>query len=241
MPGTVAPRRFTITPRTGGSPSDGIGSRLVVALGLAISVACFALFGRSPSLALAQVQLLAMGLGSGLIQAGTISLCARAGGSRSPALMNLSQAFYGVGAVLGPLMVGGVLTAGLDWQAAYRATALIAAACVAAVFLLPRAPASPPREERTARRLSLLGRGLLWTMALLGTQVSLYWAGGRLVASRLFHVLPPGRVIAGGAVLLPPLILATIVNPWPPAQYALAVSGWRSAPSSRRCWRGRAA
>ena len=73
----------------GGWLSDVLGARLPVALGLAISVVTLGIFGHVASLAVARVVLFGSGLGSGLVQAGSIALCARVGGERGRGLMNL--------------------------------------------------------------------------------------------------------------------------------------------------------
>lgn len=232
----------------GGWLSDVAGSRLTVGAGLGVAVCAFASFGQARSLAVAQVQLLAMGLGSGLIQAGTIAVCARAGGHRGRALMNLSQSFYGLGAVAGPLLVGAVLVSGLGWQAAYRAAAALAVVCAAAALLMPRAPAAAAvGAARERPRLRLLARRLLWTMAALGALYVTIEAGvGEWTSELLVQRFgsPAGAAalavslfwagIAGGKVVVgllfhraPPqrvILVASLLVP--PAMLAFALTPW---------------
>lgn len=62
------------------------------------------------------------GLGAGAIDAG---LNAYAAQHFSPRLVNWLHAFYGVGATLGPLLMTGVLAAGLSWRAGYATNAAL--------------------------------------------------------------------------------------------------------------------
>jgi fucose permease len=241
----------------GGWLSDVVGARLPVALGLAISVCAFAVFGHVASLALAQVVLFGSGLGSGFVQAGSIALCARIGGERGRGLMNLTQSFYGVGALLGPLLAAAVLAGGWGWPAAYEATAAISLVCMLSIGFLPAAAASGLAGPRGAPPLHLLAPGFLWILALLGALevtlevgigewtseffvrrfgssaeaaalvAGLYWTGialGRLLVGLGGRRVAPAPMVLVAALLVPPIILGTVLNPWLPAQAMLAVA-----------------
>jgi fucose permease len=245
----------TIAVIAGGWLSDVLGARLPVALGLAVSVVAFAVFGRVASLAPAQVVLFGSGLGSGLVQAGSIALCARIGGQRGRGLMNLSQSLYGVGAVLGPLLAAAVLAAGLGWQAAYESTAAISLVCMLAVGILPAtAGAGGARQPPPLR---LLAPSVLWALALLGALevtlevgtgewtsefflqrfgtsagaaalvAGLYWTGialGRLLVGLYGRRVAPSRIVLLACLLVPPIVLSTVLNPWLPVQVLLAIA-----------------
>ena len=62
------------------------------------------------------------GLGAGAIDAG---LNAYAADHFSPRLVNWLHAFYGVGATIGPLLMTGVLAAGLSWRRGYAVNAAL--------------------------------------------------------------------------------------------------------------------
>lgn len=72
------------------------------------------------------------GLGAGAIDAG---INAFAAGRFSPRLVSWLHASYGVGAMLGPLLMTGVLTSGLGWRWGYAVIGLLLAA-MATTFLL---------------------------------------------------------------------------------------------------------
>jgi len=90
------------------------------------------------------------GLGAGAIDAG---INAFAAARFPPRLMNWLHACYGIGAMLGPLLMTGVLTRGLSWRAGYGIIGALLAAMAMAFFLTQRYwDAAPPAagSERPA-------------------------------------------------------------------------------------------
>lgn len=84
-----------------------------------------------------------VGLGFGLQNVSTNLLIVRSFGSRSAPAVNLLSALFGIGSVLGPLLVGIFLP---DWRVPYM---ILAAATVVAMFAGWRIPEPPP--EKTTR------------------------------------------------------------------------------------------
>lgn len=114
-------------------------SRLGVGWLLAGSTALAALaltgFSVSPVLAVMAGLALLLGVGSGAIDSGLNAYAAAAFGPRH---MNWMHAFFGLGVTIGPLIMTGVLQAGLSWRWAYGIVAAAQAVLAAAFALTAR-------------------------------------------------------------------------------------------------------
>ncbi|MFE9693358.1 MFS transporter [Micromonospora sp. NPDC005806] len=105
-------------------------------------------YALTPALAVMVGFALVLGLGSGAIDAGLNAYAASAFGPRH---MNWMHAFFGLGVAIGPLIMTGVLGAGLSWRWGYGVVA-IAQIALAAAFALTvrawrdRAPAPAPLD-----------------------------------------------------------------------------------------------
>ncbi len=107
------------------------------------------------------------GLGAGAIDAG---INAFAAARFSPRLVSWLHASYGVGAMLGPLLMTGVLTSGLGWRWGYAIIGLVLAAMAASFLLTVRLwdlarpePGSPDDVRGPAARLiDTLARPRVW-------------------------------------------------------------------------------
>lgn len=112
-----------------------LGPQKVITWGLAAQGVGMALFGLSPAPAYNVAVMLLVGLGEGgsevVTNYGVVRL-EKGGQSR---LMNLAHAAFTVGAIAGPVGVGSLLSAGLDWRLLYLAMGLLCAG-MAVVFLL---------------------------------------------------------------------------------------------------------
>ncbi|MGR6318504.1 MFS transporter [Micromonospora soli] len=93
-------------------------------------------YALTPALAMMVGFALVLGLGSGAIDAG---LNAYAAGAFGPRHMNWLHAFFGLGVAIGPLIMTGVLGAGLSWRWGYGAVATAQLALAAAFALTVRA------------------------------------------------------------------------------------------------------
>jgi fucose permease len=107
------------------------------------------------------------GLGAGAIDAG---INAFAAGHFSPRLVSWLHASYGVGAMLGPLLMTGVLTSGLGWRWGYAVIGLVLAAMAVSFLVTIRfwdlarpEPGSPDAVRvPAARLLETLARPRVW-------------------------------------------------------------------------------
>ncbi|MEV4200494.1 MFS transporter [Micromonospora globbae] len=105
------------------------GSTLLAALALTG-------YGTSPGLTVVVGAALVLGLGSGAIDSG---LNAYAAGAFGPRHMNWMHAFFGLGVAIGPLIMTGVLGAGLGWRWGYGIVAAAQLALATAFALSARA------------------------------------------------------------------------------------------------------
>ncbi|MFC3501784.1 MFS transporter [Micromonospora krabiensis] len=101
----------------------------------------------SPGLVLMVGCALVLGLGSGAIDSG---LNAYAAGAFGPRHMNWMHAFFGLGVAIGPLIMTGVLSAGLAWRWGYGIVAAAQLALAAAFALTVRAWRRQPARAGTA-------------------------------------------------------------------------------------------
>ena len=107
------------------------------------------------------------GLGAGAIDAGVNAFAAA---RFSPRLVSWLHASYGVGAMLGPLLMTGVLISGLGWRWGYAVIGLVLAAMAVSFLLTVRLwdldrlePGSPgDTREPAARLLDTLARPRVW-------------------------------------------------------------------------------
>jgi fucose permease len=116
-----------------------LGDRRLLACSYALIGLGTAGFALAPSWTLALTFALVTGLGSGGIDYGLNHLFAIGFGHRSAAMLNLLNAFFGVGAVIGPVLIGGVGAARYPW--------LFGAVAVAAVLVIPTVAGVHPERS----------------------------------------------------------------------------------------------
>ena len=141
------------------------------------------------------------GLGAGAVDAG---INAFAAARFSPRLVSWLHACYGLGAMLGPLLMTAVLTSGLGWRWGYALIGALLAA-VAVSFLVTRArwtmarpdPGSPAEApERVAGLFETLGRPRVW----LNVALFFVYAGLEVTAGQwTYSLFTDARGIAAGA------------------------------------------
>ena len=167
------------------------GLRMTVVTGTAVFALSTFAAGLEPLFPVLLLVTVVFGLGSGVIDAALNAYLA--GLPRPTARLNLLHAFYGVGALLGPLLAGAILTRGLSWGAVYLVFAAGAVPLVVAFALwyprdLPVDGASPapagPVFGSAVRHPAVLLCGVFLTVYV-GIEVSLgNWAFSFLVEER---------------------------------------------------------
>ncbi len=223
--------------------------RLLVVGGLLLAVGSLGV-ALSPSWSLVLASALVVGFGFGIFDVGANLLFGRVFAPQSAPALNILNAMFGVGAVLGPTLVG-----------AFGATALwpfliLAGTSLLVALLSTRLPSPTPYQGKAGGRLALGAVSgfvllfFLYVTAEVGVAswepthlipyvgearaalfTSLFWGAlalGRLLAVPISARVPPGRLVLASSILaLIAILLAQIV---PLAPYAYALVGLAFAP-----------
>jgi fucose permease len=142
--------------------AERVGKRKVTAAGLAILAAGLWLLGASPGpfhlphLWWALGAMFVMGIGGAGIESTASAMVADVNPGREGFALNLMQAFFGFGAIAGPIVVAAVLARGWGWQTHFLIAGAVAAALFAAL-LAQKARETPP-EPLPLRELGQLLR-----------------------------------------------------------------------------------
>jgi FHS family glucose/mannose:H+ symporter-like MFS transporter len=150
-----------------GYAAERLGKRRVVLAGLAILTGGMLLLAASPGpfaqprFWWALASMVVMGVGGASVEATSSALVADANPRREAFALNLMQAFFGFGAIAGPLVVAAALARGWGWQthflvAAGFATAVLAALAVTQTREQPAAPLPLRDLGELLRRPALL-------------------------------------------------------------------------------------
>jgi fucose permease len=123
----------------------GVGRLLAVST--AVTSTALAGYALAPSLPFAVAATLFLGAGGGAIDAGLNAHVARRYSARHLTWLHAS---FGVGATIGPLVMIGVIAAGLTWRSGYATVAVIQALLALAFTSTARAWTNPPTKQLTA-------------------------------------------------------------------------------------------
>ena len=140
-----------------------------------------------------------LGLGMGVLDAGLNSYLSTL--ERSTALLNYHHAFFGIGALIGPLGAAALIDGGLSWHVFF---AIFGVAMVLQIGALVAYPRTPGTREATGPRLgaALALRIVLILAAFLGVYVGVEasvgnWAFSYLTEDRGKAVLAAGWAVSG--------------------------------------------
>ncbi len=159
-----------------------------------------------PPFMVALASLLALGFGVAIIDAGLNSYVA--GLTRSTALLNYLHAFYGVGALLGPLIASSALALNWSWNSVYYLWAglsLVLLAGLRLIFTRP-VPVQPEANEAgsggnvlaEALKLRVVWLAALFLLFYVGSEVSLgSWSYSFLTEERHEVALLSGWAVSG--------------------------------------------
>jgi len=178
-----------------------LGLRTVLALGASVLLVSAVATGLRPPFVIFVLLPVGLGLGGGAFEGGLNVYLSGLSGSTS--LLNTLHAFFGVGAILGPILAGRMLASGLPWNAFHLMYAGVLALLLAALlWLYPRASADPAPEQRprlatVARRPAVwLGGGFL--ALYVGLEVSVgQWGFSFLVDERALGLLAASATMSG--------------------------------------------
>jgi len=144
-----------------------LGAKRVLLLGLFLQACGLACFGASPSVVVNLAAALMMGLGQGGTEVVTNFCVVRMETPGQSRLMNLMHAAFPVGAIAGPIMIGGLIAAGRSWQWVFRGMSVACLAMAGGFAVLSFGGMNATGQERgSARMPSLLQSPLLVFLAL---------------------------------------------------------------------------
>ncbi len=182
-----------------------LGIRLFLLLGVGIFLLSALVLSTIPPFWVTLLMLLPLGFGGALLDAGLNAYIA--GLPRNTALLNYLHAFYGIGALLGPILASTILAVGLTWNFVYITWVFISIILLISVTLFFKRRQATTRESRSGTEKNVLGsvlkRRVVWVVALfllfyVGTEVSLgNWSYSFLLEER--HGLPllSGWIVSG--------------------------------------------
>src|SRR5438270_6073608 len=201
---------YLTTAASSGPLTHKLGVRRFLALGPLAIIAGAALMASMPPFALLLPAMLIIGLGAAAIDAGLNSYFA--GLPRNSALLNYLHAFYGIGALAGPLVASALLALSLGWNSVYMLwVALSLAALVGFIALFadssgytPEAPATDHQPPSTgnaltaALRLRAVWLAASFLLVYVGAEVSLgSWSYSFLTEERHEPELLSGWTVSG--------------------------------------------
>jgi fucose permease len=149
---------FMGAPLVAGAIVDRYGIRPALAMGLAVEMLALTGFGLAPVFAAALALGFLVRFGAGFVET-SVNVIPTVLPSRSSAeMMNLIHLFFGVGALIAPIMAGVIVRATSNWRFAYMAAALITAGLLAwvSVSRLPKRQTTDDEEPPRGGLLTLL-------------------------------------------------------------------------------------
>jgi len=150
---------FTLGVLATGYLAQRHGKRPLALAGLGLlagSLLLFALAPASGSYPLALLAIALVGVGGAVTETTASALITDLNPRRAAFALNLSQGFFGAGAITGPLLVGSLLGHGLSWRLHFYLSAALVALLLAA--LIPQQVEEKPADPATWRQLASLAR-----------------------------------------------------------------------------------
>jgi len=131
--------------------ADRLGRKATIIIGLTVFGASSGLFAAGHDFAFFVLLLFMGGVGIGVFKAGALALIGDLSRStrEHAATMNTVEGFFGIGAIIGPAIVGRLLQVGADWKWLYVIAAGLCALLLAAAATANYPPA-PKREPSSA-------------------------------------------------------------------------------------------
>ncbi len=167
---------------------DKLGNRRFLLLATLMMALGFALLSSRPPFFLLLLGIVPIGFGVAMLDAGFNSYIARL--PNNTALLNYLHAFYGMGALLGPLVASAFLALGWIWNSVYFVWISMALLVFLGIgFAFPKGEKPPHQEEQKAGGNVLflaLRRRVVWLAALFLLSMSApksVWASGALAFS----------------------------------------------------------
>ncbi|MEE4165300.1 MAG: MFS transporter [Desulfocapsaceae bacterium] len=193
---------FTICTLFGGILSDHCYRERIIMAG------CFILSGSSlllcivPSFMLSIIAVCFLGSGIGFILSGTNTLLVNMYPFRKGTILNIHHVFFGIGAIVGPLLMGFLITRGNHWRAGYIGAAAVSLVlCLVFACSKKKMTVSSSTPRWNGRIFALLGDRLFLVILMagfltMGSQVVIMLFG----AVFLIHAKQCSLAAAGAAL-----------------------------------------
>ena len=182
-----------------------LGIRLFLLLGVGCFLTSAIALSTIPPFWVTLLMMLPLGFGGALLDAGLNAYIAAL--PRNTALLNYLHAFYGTGALLGPILASTIFAIGLTWNFIYGTWVVISIVLFIAVMIFFKRRTTTARENRASTEkntlVNTLKRRIVWIVSFfllfyVGTEVSLgNWSYSFLLEER--HGLPlfSGWIVSG--------------------------------------------
>ncbi len=121
----------------GGYIVDRYGAHVVGVAGQALLTVGLVLFAATPSFAVALAAFFILGMAGGGIEIVTNTVVSGLFPHKRASALNLLHAFFGIGALTGPILSGALIDSGAAWQTGYWVLAIVAAAVAALMAFSP--------------------------------------------------------------------------------------------------------
>lgn len=198
-----------------------LGIRLFLLLGAGSFLTSAIVLSSIPPFWAALLMLLLLGFGGALLDAGLNAYIA--GLPRNTVLLNYLHAFYGTGALLGPILASSLFAVGLKWNFVYVTLIFMSIVLLisVAIFFKGRQPMTQEGRSDTEKNVLVktLKLRIVWVVALfllfyVGTEVSLgSWSYSFLLEERHGLSLISGWIVSGywiglvgGRLVLPQVV-----------------------------------
>jgi fucose permease len=137
---------FSVFILFGGIAADYWGKKIVLSVSLGASAIFLALFPLSTSFYFACLVTFFIGGCSGIVESITNAIIVDLNSEKSGFYINLAQVFFGVGALLGPIIIGMALSAGVGWKTDYYVLSSIFL-ILTIVFIINKLPSLPMSDK----------------------------------------------------------------------------------------------
>ncbi len=230
---------------SGGFLTERIGRRKVLLVGTVVAGMGSLVAGLTSAWVIFVIAAAALSLGGAVLDAGINGLALDLFPQARGAALNLLHLFFGLGALIGPLVIGTVVSSGVRWQAFMVVTAVLYGVLVAplAISSMASGRIEKPEGKRQATGGFRTGPFLWmaiaitlyaavevgisnWLVRLLAAQtliaatatLSLFWGGlatGRLLSAAFAERFEYERFTAGCFLLASAALFGAVLAPWP--------------------------
>lgn len=196
---------YLIAAFSSGPLVEKLGTRRFLALGAGVFAVGAALLAMMPPFPLALASILVLAIGIGTIDAGLNSYVAGLP-ENNTALLNYLHAFYGVGALIGPVVASGLLALSLGWNSVYLLWVCFSALLLVSIWFAFHHSETTGHGDMarqgnvlaTALRLRLVWLAALFLAFYVGGEVSLgNWGYSLLTEERHQAPVPSAWAISG--------------------------------------------